>query len=184
MAKDLKLPGKVVAHTAASIPMDILKKISGHYGIFYPLQSLRKEILNTPEIPIFFEGSDEVSRTKLESLAHSIAGQQVHETGPDGIFKLHVAGVIVSNFTNHLYSLAEEYCRKEGLDFKQLIPLILETANRLKDISPKQGQTGPALRNDQETIQKHLTILAEHQRLKEIYEMMTRSIQIPGSLWN
>src|SRR5689334_1582231 len=31
---DLKLPGKIVAHTAASVPMEILKTISDHYGVF------------------------------------------------------------------------------------------------------------------------------------------------------
>src|SRR5437868_3718794 len=40
---DLKLPGKIVAHTAASVPMEMLKAVTVHYGVFYPLQTLRKE---------------------------------------------------------------------------------------------------------------------------------------------
>jgi predicted dinucleotide-binding enzyme len=35
VAKDLKLPGRVASHTAASVPMDILKTITKHYGVLY-----------------------------------------------------------------------------------------------------------------------------------------------------
>ncbi|MEJ0101166.1 MAG: DUF2520 domain-containing protein [Bacteroidota bacterium] len=47
--------------------------------------------------------------------------------GNDERVKLHVAAIFVSNFTNYLYILAEEYCRREGIDFKLLQPLIEET---------------------------------------------------------
>jgi predicted short-subunit dehydrogenase-like oxidoreductase (DUF2520 family) len=91
--------------------------------------------------------------------------------------KLHVAAVIVSNFSNHLYKLAEDYCKKEGLDFKQLLPLIEETAQRLKTISPSNSQTGPAIRHDRATIEQHLNLLEKYPQLKKIYEVMTQSIQ-------
>ena len=110
-------------------------------------------------------------------MAHSIANEKVAEAGEDARLKLHVAAVIVSNFTNYLYALAEDYCRKEGIDFKQLLPLIEETANRVKDISPKQAQTGPAIRQDDETVQKHLVLLENYPQLKNIYALMTESIQ-------
>lgn len=110
-------------------------------------------------------------------LAQSISEEKVTEGGDDTRMKLHVAAVIVSNFPNHLYALAEDYCEKEGLDFKQLVPLIEETASRIKDISPKQAQTGPAIRHDKETLQKHIELLKEHPQLKNIYLLLTESIQ-------
>jgi len=177
VVKDLKLPGKVVAHTAASVSMDILKNVSNHHGVFYPLQSLRKDMKTIPQIPVFWEGSDEKAKKKLEALAHSIAEEKVVEAGEDSRLKLHVAAVIVSNFPNHLYKLAEQYCRNEGLDFKQLLPLIEETATRIKDISPSKAQTGPAIRHDEETIEKHIALLKEYPQLKSIYELFTQSIQ-------
>jgi predicted short-subunit dehydrogenase-like oxidoreductase (DUF2520 family) len=177
VAKHLHVPGKVVAHTAGSVKQDVLKKTSHHYGVFYPLQSLRKDMSELPDIPIFVDGSDDKTKKTLESLAHSISGEKVAQAGDEARLKLHVAAVIVSNFTNHLYSLAEEYCKKEGLDFNQLIPLIEETAERIENISPKKVQTGPALRHDGETIQKHLKLLKDHPELKKIYELMTASIQ-------
>ena len=102
------------------------------------------------------------------------------QANDDDRLKLHVAAVIVSNFTNHLYVLAAEYCIKEGLDFKQLLPLIEETSLRIKTSSPKEAQTGPALRHDKETIQKHLELLKGYPQLKNIYLLMTESIQQNG----
>lgn len=173
---NLKLPGKVVAHTAASVPMEILKTVSLHYGVFYPLQSLRKEMTKLPEVPIYFDGSDEKAKQTLEALAHTIADDHVVQAGNDQRLKLHVAAVIVSNFTNHLYVIAEDYCRKEKLDFNQLLPLIEETALRVKDISPRLAQTGPALRNDKDTLDQHIKLLEAHPYLKTIYELFTASI--------
>lgn len=174
---NLVLPGKVVAHTAASVPKEILSKVTSHYGVFYPLQSLRKEMLSFPEIPVFFDGSDETAKRTLEKLANSIAPGQVAEASDETRLKLHVAAVVVSNFTNHLYKLAEDYCRKEGLDFKQLVPLIGETAGRVEKMSAADAQTGPAIRHDKETIEKHLSLLKDHPQLKNIYLLLTESIQ-------
>jgi predicted short-subunit dehydrogenase-like oxidoreductase (DUF2520 family) len=177
VANDIKLPGKIVAHTAASVHMDVLKPMTHHYGVFYPLQSLRKDDIDPPLIPIFLDGSDELTKRKLELLANSISPQHVAQAGDDARLKLHVAAVFVNNFTNHLYVLAEDYCKKEGIDFKEMLPLIEETALRVKEISPSRSQTGPAERNDQETIQKHLELLESHPQLKKVYEFLTASIR-------
>ncbi len=174
---ELYLPGKVVAHTAASVPKELLKNVTAHYGVFYPLQSLRKDMTTLPDVPIFFDGIDAKTKKALEQLAQSISAEKVVEASDEARLKLHVAAVVVSNFVTHLYSLAEDYCRKEGLDFKQLLPLIEETASRLKDTSPGLTQTGPALRHDSETIHKHLELLTAHPQLKNIYVLLTESIQ-------
>jgi predicted short-subunit dehydrogenase-like oxidoreductase (DUF2520 family) len=177
VTKHVHVPGKVVAHTAASVKKDVLKNMSHHYGVFYPLQSLRKDVKELPEIPLFIDASDEVARKKLEQLAQSVSKDKVVMATDNERLKMHVAAVIVSNFTNHLYSLAEDYCIKEGIVFEQLIPLIEETAQRLKTISPSKAQTGPAIRNDEPTIQQHLALLEKYPQLKKIYEVMTESIK-------
>ncbi len=177
VADDLKLPGKVVAHTAASVSKEVLKNVTAHFGVFYPLQSLRTGMTSLPEIPVYVDGSDEETKIRLSALARSVSPEQVAEAGNEDRVKLHVAAVLVSNFTNHLYKLAADYCQAEGLDFRQLVPLIEETALRLKEISPKEAQTGPAIRHDRETIQKHLELLNAHPQLKEVYLLLTHSIQ-------
>lgn len=180
VANNLILPGKVVAHTAASVSKDVLKNITAHYGVFYPLQSLRKEMTQLPQVPIFVDGNDDKAKRTLEELARSISGDNLTVASDDDRLKLHVAAVVVSNFVNHLYALVEDYCRKEGLDFKLLLPLIEETAFSKKQISPSEAQTGPALRQDKETIQKHLDLLKAHPQLKNIYLLITESIQQKG----
>jgi predicted short-subunit dehydrogenase-like oxidoreductase (DUF2520 family) len=175
VVKELQLPEKTIVHTAASVSKDILKSVTGHYGVFYPLQSLKKEITHLPEIPIIIDASDEATFHELESLAHSISSQ-VSEADDEHRLKLHLAAVFCNNFVNHLYTLAEQYCRKEGIDFHLLLPLIRETAARLEEVSPSQSQTGPAVRNDRVTIDKHLKMLENHPQLRTIYTLLTESI--------
>jgi len=177
IAAELKLPGKVVAHTAAAVPADVLKSVTEHYGVFYPLQSLRKEMDRLPDIPVYVDGHDNVSQRMLQQLALSVSNYPPVEAGDDQRLKLHVAAVIVNNFVNHLFVLAEEYCKREGIEFSQLIPLIDETISRIKEISPREAQTGPAIRHDENTIKKHLDVLAAHPELKKIYLTLTSSIQ-------
>lgn len=173
--RELQLPDRTIVHTAASVSKNILKDASSHFGVFYPLQSLKKEAGHLPEIPIVIDASDESTLHTLELLAHSIS-EHVVEAGDEERMKLHLAAVFVNNFVNHLYALAEKYCKKEGLDFSLLLPLIAETASRLNDIPPSQSQTGPAIRNDRVTIEKHLELLKDYPELKRVYTLLTESI--------
>ena len=172
---ELRLPEKTIVHTAASVSKNILEGSAGHYGVFYPLQSLKKEVTELPDMPIIIDASDPATMQELEGLAQSISTQVV-EAGDEQRLKLHLAAVFCNNFTNHLYALAASYCRKEGIDFSLLRPLILETATRVEDHSPEELQTGPAIRNDRETMRKHLELLEQHPRLKKIYEVLSESI--------
>lgn len=172
---ELRLPDKTIVHTAASVPKDVLKGSASHFGVFYPLQSLKKEIGYLPDIPVVIDANDDSTLKMLELLGHSISDQVV-EAGDEKRMKLHLAAVIVNNFVNHLYAQAEVYCKKEGLDFYILLPLIKETAARLNDIPPSESQTGPAVRNDRRTIEKHLELLENYPQLKRIYELLTESI--------
>jgi hypothetical protein len=93
--------------------------------------------------------------------------------------RLHTAAVIVNNFTNYLYSVAEVFCEKEMVDFNLLKPLIKETADRIMDNSPREVQTGPAVRKDITTLDKHLRLLAAHPKVRTLYMRMTDGIMHP-----
>lgn len=176
--KSFSLGDKLIVHTAGSVTKEVLTEISSRYGILYPFQSLRKEMEHIPEIPLLVDGNTENSLLAIEAFAKTIS-PVVKRTSDDERIKLHVAGVVVNNFTNHLYMLAEDFCQKENIDFKLLYPLIKETTERIIQYSPKQMQTGPALRNDVFTLDKHLKILAAHPKLKYIYLKITDSIMNP-----
>lgn len=174
--QELRLPDKTIVHTAASVSKNILKEGSEHFGVFYPLQSLKKEIDHLPEIPVIIDASDKATLDMLDVLAHSISDKVV-EAGDEKRARLHLAAVVVNNFTNHLFALVEAYCKAEGLDFNLLFPLIKETTSRLNEISPSKTQTGPAIRNDQPTIEKHLELLQQYPQLQKMYELFTKSIR-------
>ena len=89
--------------------------------------------------------------------------------------KLHLAAVIANNFSNHLYTLSAQYLAKNNIDFDLLKPLITETVHKISNSNPKANQTGPAKRNDIETIEKHFSLM-ENEDLKEIYKILTKSI--------
>jgi predicted short-subunit dehydrogenase-like oxidoreductase (DUF2520 family) len=173
--RELHLSDKTVVHTAASVPKDILKSGANHYGVLYPLQSLKKDAGYVPEIPMIIDASDKKTLNMLDVLAHTISDRVVEADDATRV-KLHLAAVMVNNFTNHLYALVEKYCRDEELDFYLLLPLIRETASRLENISPAKSQTGPAIRGDHTTIEKHLELLNKYPQLKKLYEIFTESI--------
>lgn len=166
---------KLVVHTAGSIPASVLKEASVNYGVIYPLQSLRKEMDSPGNIPLLIDGNSIESITLLEDFAKTISSN-VKKAGDEERLKLHVAAVIVSNFTNHLYALAADFCSKENVDFNLLVPLIEETAQRIALHAPQTVQTGPAIRNDIITLDKHIRLLDAHKNLKAIYIKLTESI--------
>jgi predicted short-subunit dehydrogenase-like oxidoreductase (DUF2520 family) len=129
----------------------------------------------TNDIPLLIDGNTEETITLIEDFAKTIS-TNVTKANDEQRLKLHIAAVVVSNFTNHLYKLAEDFCKNEKVDFTLLAPLIKETAERIQHASPADVQTGPAVRNDIFTIEKHLRILSDHPALKYIYIKLTDSI--------
>jgi predicted short-subunit dehydrogenase-like oxidoreductase (DUF2520 family) len=172
---NFNLGNKLILHTAGSVSKDVLKNLSVNYGVLYPLQSLRKEMEYATDIPLLVDGNTEETITLIEDFAKTLSAN-VSKANDEERLKLHVAAVVVSNFTNHLYALAEEFCKKENVDFTLLTPLINETAERIQKFSPADVQTGPAVRNDIFTIEKHLRILTNHPALKYMYIKLTDSI--------
>ncbi|MCJ7758022.1 MAG: DUF2520 domain-containing protein, partial [Gillisia sp.] len=76
---------------------------------------------------------------------------------------------------NYLYTEGQEICTRNKIPFEILHPLILETASKIIDLSPKEAQTGPAKRNDLEVINSHLELLNDEEQ--KIYKILTESIQ-------
>ena len=48
-----------------------------------------------------------------------------------------------------MYALAAELLKKYNLPFDAMLPLIDETARKVHELEPKQAQTGPAVRYDE-----------------------------------
>jgi predicted short-subunit dehydrogenase-like oxidoreductase (DUF2520 family) len=127
------------------------------------------------DLPFFLESSDKQSSAILNELAETIGGK-VHFTDTEHRRMLHLAAVFVSNFSNHLLTVGKEVVSKAGFTIDVLEPLIKETIAKAMDIGPENSQTGPAVRDDQNTIEKHLELLSFSPEFRRIYSEMTRSI--------
>jgi predicted short-subunit dehydrogenase-like oxidoreductase (DUF2520 family) len=162
-----------VAYTSGSIQLNELSA-KHRVGVFYPLQSFAGiSVEHVQDIPILIEARDAELLAFLRQFGLSYFNR-VEEMSSAQRAKLHVAAVMVNNFTNHLFTLAHEWTRTHDLDFSLLIPLIQETVEKIRNHSPDEVQTGPAMRGDSEVVQRQLEQLDG--RTKELYRLFSDSI--------
>ncbi len=167
----------IVAHTCGAVPMNVFEGKFENYGVFYPLQTFSKQkALDFGDIPLCLESNDEASMQLLRQIAAKLS-RRVLEIDSDKRKILHLAAVFACNFTNHLYALGEQLLEANGLEFDVLRPLIKETAAKVQQALPKAVQTGPAIRNDEQTLKAHQELLMQHPHLLEIYRTLSESIK-------
>ena len=165
----------VLAHTAGAISMNVFKGRKERYGVFYPLQTFNKNRkIDFHQIPIFLEASDKEASTCLEEIAKSVS-DHIQFLSSEKRQYLHLAAVFACNFTNHMYVLASNLLKDQGLEFDVLKPLISETTNKVMELSPQLAQTGPAIRFDENVIQKHISLLKEDS-IQKLYIKLSESI--------
>ena len=170
-------PGSVVVHTAGSVPLAELPSEGVHRGILYAFQSFTQgRDIAFEGLPLFVEAESEEVDNLLEAFGRAL-GCRVERASSERRRVIHLAGVFVNNFVNHLYALAGDVVADADLEFDVLRPLILETAHKALDAGdPRAVQTGPAVRGDRGVVERHLDML-ERDRLKsEIYKLITESI--------
>ena len=174
VSTQLPFQNRLVVHTSGSVAMEELSN-RNRKGVFYPLQtfSATKEI-DFARIPICIETEIEKDFSILEAVATAIS-DKFYPISSKQRKALHVSAVFVCNFVNHLYQIGNEICLENNISFDILKPLIEETANKVKTLAPIEAQTGPAKRNDTQTINAHLNFLTNENQ-KEIYKLLTKSI--------
>lgn len=176
LTKKLKLNDQIIVHTSGSISINVLKGISKNYGVFYPLQTFTKDkSINFREVPVCIEGNNTTTAKNLEYFAKSISSN-VKKVNSEQRKTIHLAAVFACNFSNHMYTIADGVLKKSKLSLDLLKPLIEETANKIKDNSPSEMQTGPAIRGDKKVMEEHLKMLKGDTKLKEIYKIVSESI--------
>lgn len=163
-------------HTSGTMPITVFGEDKPHAGIFYPFQTFSKArvIEDFSTVPVFFEarGIDDISA--VYSLALTITSH-VYEATQHDRERLHVAGVFTNNFTNLMYTMAAELLQNTHIPFKALLPLIDETAAKVHALSPRDAQTGPARRGDENVMNHHLSLLNDEQR--QVYQLLSAAIR-------
>lgn len=171
----------LVVHTSGT---QIIANKTHHLniGVFYPLQTFsRASNVQWTNTPLLIEAHSDQNLTVLEQ-----AAQQIHapffETNTEQRKYIHLAAVLTSNFTNHLLGKAATLLENQSIDYHILQPLVEATIKKAFTAQPFSVQTGPAIRNDSLTIEKHLALLREDTLLQNIYSNLTESIQKTGNL--
>ncbi len=171
-----KNPLVKMVHTSGSIGLDVFEGAL-NAGIFYPLQSFSKsKEMDISKVPFLITTQNTLLRNDLIVLAETISSK-VYVYSEDQLKHLHIAAVLVNNFSNHLFALAQDYCNKHQLDYQLLLPLIQETIHKIEQFAPIDAQTGPARRGDYTIIENHLKTLSEEEEsLHKIYKLFSDSI--------
>jgi predicted short-subunit dehydrogenase-like oxidoreductase (DUF2520 family) len=162
-------------HTAGSMPISVFDKYTNNYGVLYPFQTFSKaRDLDLKKVPLFIEANNTNSLQLLESISNKITNH-VYQLSSQKRQYLHLTGVFACNFVNHMYTLSNEILKKENIPFDVLLPLIDETASKVHELNPKDAQTGPAVRYDENIINKHLSLI-DDPKTKEIYQIISENI--------
>ena len=171
----LRLKGAVV-HTSGSTDISVLKNTGSDYGVFYPLQTFSKASnVNFKTVPLLIEASNAKICDQLDQLARQLS-DQVYHYNSEQRRSLHLSAVIACNFSNYLYSVANQYLEQQGVDFNLLKPLIMETAHKIQQQAPANVQTGPAIRQDYAILAMHEHMLASQPALQQLYRLLSEGI--------
>lgn len=169
-------PEALYVHTAGSIPLNVWGNFRKRNGVLYPMQTFSKaNPVQMSEVPFFIEADSESDVILLEQIIQTVSTKVYRATSEQRSI-LHLAAVFCCNFSNHLYTLADNLLMEHGLHFESMIPLIQYTAHKISNLSPKEAQTGPAIRLDYTVMNRQLDRLQAYPDLQTIYRIISNSI--------
>jgi len=177
VASKLKLKKTVLIHTAGAVSIDSIQNAAPDRAVLWPVYSIVRT--NPPghrDIPCAWEASSDRAKRMVQEIGHTIT-DHLFEARYDQRKWLHISAVISNNFINHLLAICEQICTENKVPFSTLMPIIEQTIERIRQGSPRNLQTGPAARNDENTISTQLNLLENHPAWQKIYEAITESIK-------
>lgn len=176
IAQELSNHNRLIVHTSGAADLFGILAFTDNAGVLYPLQTFSKtKGVDFLTVPLCIEGGNETITKILNQLAQSISNN-VYEIDSTKRRTLHLAAVFACNFPNYLYHVAQEILADQRLNFDLLRPLILETALKVQSNLPANVQTGPAVRNDQKTMDSHLELLNYEPEWATLYRLLSQGI--------
>ncbi len=167
--------GAIVAHTAGSTSIEAIE--APRRAVLYPMQTFSKgRRVDFAAIPIFVEACDAATLEQITQVGVALSNTVI-ELSSENRRRLHLSAVFVCNFVNAMYIAGEELVGESGLPFEILKPLIAECCDKaMAASSPRELQTGPAVRGDKATMERHTAMLDNNEALKEIYQNISEYI--------
>ena len=167
---------KLFLHTAGSMSMSCFEGKVLRYGVFYPMQTFSKtKDVDFERVPVFIEGNSIETEDIIRSFANMLSKRVITLSSADRKY-LHLAAVWACNFTNYCYTVASDILGEHGIPFDVMLPLINETTEKIQKISPKEAQTGPAVRGDRNVMSKQLELMNDKEDLQKLYKMLSKGI--------
>lgn len=164
-------------HCAGALTMKVLEQSFARFGVMYPLQTITAERkLSFQEVPIIIEGSDSDTTEEIRSLAELLS-ERVMTLDSSKRLILHLAAVFANNFSNHMIGISHAILELNQMDPSLLDPILKETFLKAIDLGPSNAQTGPAVRKDRLTMEKHLELLKAYPEWEKMYTFMSQEIQ-------
>ena len=167
----------LIVHTAGSLPMSCIPE--GRRGVLYPMQTFSKQrLVDFSQIPVFIEASSAGDLSVINDLASSLS-RKVVELSSENRRYLHVAAVLLCNFSNHLATLAYDVLGRHDIPFDVMLPLLDETVRKLHHMKPFDAQTGPAVRKDMNVMDSQRELLSaepDGDMLRRLYDVLSQSI--------
>lgn len=159
-------------HTGGSMALEALP--TQRRAVLWPMQtfSMEREI-DWQQVHVFMEATTD--EALLRELLADIT-PHVHTVTALQRQRLHLASVFACNFTNHMFTLAARILQQADLPFEALLPLVDETVRKVHQLPPREAQTGPAVRGDENVMRKHLEALHDDARMQQIYQIISKSI--------
>lgn len=177
VAAQVYAPRALHLHTSGTMPLSVFGDDKPHAGILYFFQSFSKAHLieDFTTIPVFVEGRNIDDISAIYALSQTLT-PRIYEANQHDRERLHLAGVFANNFTNEMYAIAADILRGTNIPFQALLPLIDQTAEKIHSLSPREAQTGPARRRDENVMEHHISLLPNDD-LRTLYQLVSKLIQ-------
>ncbi len=177
VAEKLPQVNGIVVHTTGSVPMEVLSivKCKG-YGVMYPFQTISRHRPLSPErIPLLLEASDEPTLKAIKNIAENAGFTDIAFADSEKRRRVHLTGTFACNFTNAMIAISQKILSDCAIDQNIIRPLVEETVEKLRALPAIEAQTGPAVRNDLSTMDKHLELLKSLDMNKEaeVYKIVS-----------
>lgn len=174
VSNSLLVNGGLVVHFSGLKNINEIEK-QENKAVFWPIESIHENTFtNFKNTPICIEANTDENYRIIEAFADRLSNKVLNINSEQRQY-FHLAATITNNFSNHLIALAKNELDHKGLDYQILKHLLSNALNNSFNFEPQNTQTGPAFRNDLNTMQKHLDLI-ENNELKALYQLMSKSI--------
>lgn len=163
-------PGQAAVHCSGATTVEALEAAAAqgaHAGAIHPCQSFAgrdQAIANLPGTTFAIE-AEEPLRSTLTTLAKALEGEVVYLTSEDKAL-YHAAACFAAAYAYTLVDVATELWKSFGKSkaeaTKAYIPLLRGTVNNIANVGFPGCPSGPLMRGDVKTIERHFAALGKH----------------------